>query len=212
MQGADGKWVTKVAIKQEPTQVEGWVLPHIPPLITDILISLDDKFLYFSNWLRGDICQYDIRCRFNSHVVASAGEWPAALLGYISVTQLLWKPPFFPLYQVATSQRVAEVVGISWRVSKSHCWSLKIDTIHVLLLSRQLVLVTANNHCSDPEKPKLAGRLFVGGSIRKGGPVKVRSESNRGGLMSALLLMTKAMHLLSCDALLVQESCIGLKG
>ena len=27
--------------------------------------------------------------------------------------------------------------------------------------------------CSDPEHPKLAGRLFVGGSIRKGGPVKV---------------------------------------
>lgn len=23
--------------------------------------SLDDKYLYFSNWLRGDINQYDIR-------------------------------------------------------------------------------------------------------------------------------------------------------
>ena len=32
----------------------------MPPLITDILISLDDKFLYFSNWLRGDLVQYDI--------------------------------------------------------------------------------------------------------------------------------------------------------
>ena len=42
--------------------MEGWVLPEVPPLITDILLSLDDKFLYFSNWLRGDICQYDIRC------------------------------------------------------------------------------------------------------------------------------------------------------
>lgn len=29
-------------------------------LITDILISMDDKYLYFSNWLHGDICQYDI--------------------------------------------------------------------------------------------------------------------------------------------------------
>lgn len=29
-------------------------------LITDILISLDDKFLYFSNWIHGDIRQYDI--------------------------------------------------------------------------------------------------------------------------------------------------------
>ena len=34
-------------------QVEGWVLPELPPLITDILLSLDDKYIYFSNWLRG---------------------------------------------------------------------------------------------------------------------------------------------------------------
>ncbi|KAK9915575.1 hypothetical protein WJX75_001008 [Coccomyxa subellipsoidea] len=84
--GEDGTWKTSVVIRQEWTKVEGWALPELPPLITDILISLDDKFLYFSNWLRGDIVQYDI---------------------------------------------------------------------------------------SDPEHPKLAGRLFVGGSIRKGGPVKV---------------------------------------
>ena len=32
---------------------------------TDILISLDDKFLYFSNWLHGDIRQYDISDPFN---------------------------------------------------------------------------------------------------------------------------------------------------
>lgn len=29
-------------------------------MITDILISLDDKFLYFSNYLHGDVRQYDI--------------------------------------------------------------------------------------------------------------------------------------------------------
>ena len=32
----------------------------ISGLITDILISLDDKFLYFSNWIHGDIRQYDV--------------------------------------------------------------------------------------------------------------------------------------------------------
>lgn len=31
-----------------------------PGLITDILLSLDDHFLYFSNWLHGDIRQYDV--------------------------------------------------------------------------------------------------------------------------------------------------------
>lgn len=30
------------------------------PPAADILISLDDRYLYFSNWLRGDINQYDI--------------------------------------------------------------------------------------------------------------------------------------------------------
>lgn len=36
-------WKTQVAIKQPWLKVEGWVLPELPPLITDILISLDDK-------------------------------------------------------------------------------------------------------------------------------------------------------------------------
>ena len=32
----------------------------ISGLITDILLSLDDKFLYFTNWIHGDLRQYDI--------------------------------------------------------------------------------------------------------------------------------------------------------
>lgn len=32
----------------------------MPGLITDFLISLDDRFLYFVNWLHGDIRQYNI--------------------------------------------------------------------------------------------------------------------------------------------------------
>ena len=51
-----------MAVRQEWTLVVGWILPAVPPLITDILISLDDRFLYFSNWLRGDVAQYDITC------------------------------------------------------------------------------------------------------------------------------------------------------
>lgn len=60
LQNAQEKWETQLVIRQPWLQVEGWILPEVPPLITDILISLDDKFLYFSNWLRGDIVQYDI--------------------------------------------------------------------------------------------------------------------------------------------------------
>ena len=32
----------------------------MPGLITDFLISLDDRFLYFANWLHGDVRQYNI--------------------------------------------------------------------------------------------------------------------------------------------------------
>jgi selenium-binding protein 1 len=40
-------------------ETEGWPFP-VPGLITDNLISMDDRWLYFSNWLHGDIRQYDI--------------------------------------------------------------------------------------------------------------------------------------------------------
>eukprot|EP00887_Chlorella_sp_A99_P006032 scaffold22.g6032.t1 len=49
MDADSGEWKTNVAVKQAWTKVEGFVLPELPPLITDILISLDDKWLYFSN-------------------------------------------------------------------------------------------------------------------------------------------------------------------
>ncbi len=32
----------------------------VPGLITDLVLSMDDRFLYFSNWLHGDLRQYDI--------------------------------------------------------------------------------------------------------------------------------------------------------
>lgn len=86
----DGKWDAEKVIAIPPKAVEGWALPNMPGLITDILLSLDDKFLYMSNWLHGDIRQYDV---------------------------------------------------------------------------------------SDPRNPKLAGQIFLGGSICKGGPVKVTNDT-----------------------------------
>jgi len=39
-------------------------------MITDILISLDDRYLYFSNWLHGDVRQYDITNTSNPKLVS----------------------------------------------------------------------------------------------------------------------------------------------
>lgn len=39
--------------------------PSFVGMVTDILLSLDDKYLYFVNWLHGDVRQYDITDRRN---------------------------------------------------------------------------------------------------------------------------------------------------
>lgn len=59
-QSENNTFSAKRVIKVPPKKVEGWMLPEMPSLITDILISMDDRFLYISNWLHGDIRQYDI--------------------------------------------------------------------------------------------------------------------------------------------------------
>lgn len=56
----DGSWDHEVVISVPPLKVQNWILPGMPGLITDLLISLDDRYLYFVNWLHGDIRQYNI--------------------------------------------------------------------------------------------------------------------------------------------------------
>lgn len=55
----NGSWETEKVIEVEPVEVEGWPFP-VPGLITDLVLSMDDRYLYFSNWLQGDVRQYDV--------------------------------------------------------------------------------------------------------------------------------------------------------
>ncbi|XP_015595578.1 methanethiol oxidase [Cephus cinctus] len=55
-----GTWSAEKVLQVPPKKVEGWIAPDMYGMITDILLSLDDKYLYFSNWLHGDVRQYDI--------------------------------------------------------------------------------------------------------------------------------------------------------
>src|SRR3982751_3326764 len=52
-------WELEKVIQGEPVEIPNFPVP-LPPLITDILVSMDDRFMYFSNWLHGDLRQYDI--------------------------------------------------------------------------------------------------------------------------------------------------------
>lgn len=53
------KWEAEKVISVESVETEGWPFP-VPGLITDLVLSMDDKYLYFSNWLHGDLRQYDV--------------------------------------------------------------------------------------------------------------------------------------------------------
>lgn len=57
---AAGGWAAEKVIEVEGVKHAGWDTP-VPGLISDLVVSLDDRWLYFSNWLHGDVRQYDIR-------------------------------------------------------------------------------------------------------------------------------------------------------
>ena len=58
---ADGAFSAEPVIEVDNEELEGWPLPGgVPGLITDVVVSMDDRYLYFTNWLHGDLRQYDI--------------------------------------------------------------------------------------------------------------------------------------------------------
>lgn len=72
------QWKVDKRIEVAPVEVAGWPFP-VPGLITDLLLSLDDRWLYFSNWLHGDIRQYDVSDPFKPRL---AGQlWLGGVLG-----------------------------------------------------------------------------------------------------------------------------------
>ncbi len=74
----NGELQIEKVIDVESIDVEGFPVP-MPGLITDILISMDDKYLYFSNWLHGDLRQYDISDPSNPKLTGQV--WLGGLLG-----------------------------------------------------------------------------------------------------------------------------------
>lgn len=60
----NGAYAATPVVEVPSVEVEGWPIP-VPGLITDLVVSMDDRFLYFANWLHGDVRQYDISDRAN---------------------------------------------------------------------------------------------------------------------------------------------------
>ncbi|QFU82959.1 selenium-binding protein SBP56-related protein [Natronorubrum aibiense] len=55
----DGEWRAEKVIDFEGRDLEGWDMP-VPALPTDILISMNDRYLFGANWLHGEVWMYDI--------------------------------------------------------------------------------------------------------------------------------------------------------
>ena len=72
-----GEWEWEKIIDVENEPHPEWPIP-IPGVISVILISMDDRFLYFCNWLHGDIRQYNIE---DPHKPRLTGQvWMGGLL------------------------------------------------------------------------------------------------------------------------------------
>ncbi|HEX2550142.1 MAG TPA: selenium-binding protein SBP56-related protein [Nocardioidaceae bacterium] len=68
------KVITIPAEPADPADLPPALQPFgaVPPLITDINLSLDDRFLYVSCWGTGELRQYDVSDPFNPVLVGSA--------------------------------------------------------------------------------------------------------------------------------------------
>jgi methanethiol oxidase len=74
----NGSWAAEQVIAMDPVELEGWPFP-VPSLITDWVLSMDDRWLYLSNWLHGDLRRYDISDRSNPKLTGQL--WLGGLLG-----------------------------------------------------------------------------------------------------------------------------------
>jgi selenium-binding protein 1 len=75
---ATGEWATKKVIEIPAEPAEPDALPPllkgfkaVPPLVTDINLSLDDRFLYVSCWGTGELRQYDVSDPFAPKLTGS---------------------------------------------------------------------------------------------------------------------------------------------
>jgi selenium-binding protein 1 len=78
----DDRWAVRKVIQVEPKDVPNFPVP-LPGLITDLVVSMDDRFLYFSNWLQGDLRQYDISDPANPKLTGQV--WLGGLLQPVSL-------------------------------------------------------------------------------------------------------------------------------
>jgi len=74
----NGNWAANQVIAVDPVKLDGWPFP-VPGVMSDLVLSMDDRFLYFSNWLHGDLRQYDVSDPANPKLTGRL--WLGGVLG-----------------------------------------------------------------------------------------------------------------------------------
>lgn len=74
----NGSYAAEPVITVDPVELDSWPIP-VPGLITDLVLSMDDQALYFSNWLHGDLRRYDVSDPANPRLTGRV--WLGGVLG-----------------------------------------------------------------------------------------------------------------------------------
>ena len=74
----DGTWDWDVVIEEEAREHDDWDM-LVPSLVTDTLLSLDDQYLFYANWLHGNLRMYDVSDMGNPRLVDTI--WAGGLFG-----------------------------------------------------------------------------------------------------------------------------------
>ena len=64
----DDEWHADKVIDVDPREHPDWDIP-VPGLITDLVVSMDDRYLFFANWLHGEVRMYDVSDTANPRLV-----------------------------------------------------------------------------------------------------------------------------------------------
>jgi selenium-binding protein 1 len=129
----NGAWQADKVISVPSIEVTGVPFP-VPGLITDLVLSMDDRFLYFSNWLHGDLRQYDVSDP--AHPILTGQLWLGGLLGKggeVQGHQLQGGPQMLQLSLDGKRLYVTNSLFSSWdnqfypELAKSGSYLLQID-------------------------------------------------------------------------------------
>jgi methanethiol oxidase len=160
----NGAWEVDPIIQVESIEVDGWPFP-VPGLITDLVLSMDDRFLYFSDWLHGDLRQYDVSDPANPRLTGQL--WLGGVLGRPSdaARPLDGGPQMIQLSYDGRRLYVTNSLYSTWDAQfypDMKSWLLKVDC--------------------DPEGGMTVDPdFFVDFSARPGGPAKAHEIRLAGG-------------------------------